>query len=268
MPRESKAGKGDKKSTAENQSKQQEQADMAKSEDQEGQPGDESGNDASKQDSQAGSPKGSKQDSASRQDTNTENSSLLSKVKDAMQNLLSRMKPQPNQSGGQQSSMEQSSKQGSGQQNGSKQQSAKNGQQQSSGQQAGEQEGQSGDQAENSQDPQGKGTGKNDSQQASKQPGSGVGSQDGDKSIRQAEQLAAMGKISEIIGKRAANISGETTMEVQNTSQVLHTPYAQRGAQHSQGGAEINRDEVPVALEGYVEQYFEQVRRQAPPAKK
>ena len=268
VPRESKAGKGDKKSTAENQSKQQEQADMAKSEDQEGQPGDESGNDASKQNSQAGTPKGSKQDSASRQDTNTENSSLLSKVKDAMQNLLSRMKPQPNQSGGQQSSMEQSSKQGSGQQNGSKQQSAKNGQQQSSGQQAGEQEGQSGDQAENSQDPQGKGTGKNDSQQASKQPGSGVGSQDGDKSIRQAEQLAAMGKISEIIGKRAANISGETTMEVQNTSQVLHTPYAQRGAQHSQGGAEINRDEVPVALEGYVEQYFEQVRRQAPPAKK
>ena len=268
VPRESKAGKGDKKSTAENQSKQQEQADMAKSEDQEGQPGDESGNDASKQDSHAGTPKGSKQDSASRQDTNTENSSLLSKVKDAMQNLLSRMKPQPNQSGGQQSSMEQSSKQGSGQQNGSKQQSAKNGQQQSSGQQAGEQEGQSGDQAENSQDPQGKGTGKNDSQQASKQPGSGVGSQDGDKSIRQAEQLAAMGKISEIIGKRAANISGETTMEVQNTSQVLHTPYAQRGAQHSQGGAEINRDEVPVALEGYVEQYFEQVRRQAPPAKK
>ncbi len=268
LPRESKAGKGDKKSTAENQSKQQEQADVAKSEDQEGQPGDESGNDASKQNSQAGTPKGSKQDSASRQDTNTENSSLLSKVKDAMQNLLSRMKPQPNQSGGQQSSMEQSSKQGSGQQNGSKQQSAKNGQQQSSGQQAGEQEGQSGDQAENSQDPQGKGTGKNDSQQASKQPGSGVGSQDGDKSIRQAEQLAAMGKISEIIGKRAANISGETTMEVQNTSQVLHTPYAQRGAQHSQGGAEINRDEVPVALEGYVEQYFEQVRRQAPPAKK
>ena len=157
VPRESKAGKGDKKSTAENQSKQQEQADMAKSEDQEGQPGDESGNDASKQDSHAGTPKGSKQDSASRQDTNTENSSLLSKVKDAMQNLLSRMKPQPNQSGGQQSSMEQSSKQGSGQQNGSKQQSAKNGQQQSSGQQAGEQEGQSGDQAENSQDPQGKG---------------------------------------------------------------------------------------------------------------
>jgi hypothetical protein len=268
LPRDSQTGKGDKKNSAENQSKQQEQADRSKSEDQEGQPGDESADDASQQGGKASNPKGSKQDSASRQDTNSENSSLLSKVKDAMQNLLSRMKPQSNQSGGQQSSTEQSSKQGNGQQSGSKQQSAKNGQQQSSGQQAGDQEGQSGDQAENSQDPQGKGTGKNDSQQASKQPGSGVGSQDGDKSIRQAEQLAAMGKISEIIGKRAANISGETTVEVQSTSQALHTPYAQRGAQHSQGGAEINRDEVPVALQGYVEQYFEQVRRQAPPAKK
>ncbi len=267
LPRDSQAGKGDKKSSAENQSNQ-EQADRSKSEDQDGQPGDESGEDASQQSSKAGNPKGSRQDSASRQDTNSDNSSLLSKVKDAMQNLLSRMKPQSNQSGGQQPSTEQSSKQGNGQQSGSKQQSAKNGQQQSSGQQAGEQEGQSGDQAENSPDPQGKGTGKNDSQQASKQPGSGVGSQDGDKSIRQAEQLAAMGKISEIIGKRASNISGETTVEVQSTSQALHTPYAQRGSQHSQGGAEINRDEVPVALQGYVEQYFEQVRRQPPAAKK
>ncbi len=184
-----------------------------------------------------------------------------------MQNLLSRMKQQPAQSGNQQSSMEQNSKQGKGQQAG-KQESANKGQQQSAGQKDGEQEGQAGDQAEQSQDSQGKGTGKNNSEQASKQAGSGVGSQNGDKSIRQAQQLAAMGKISEIIGKRAANISGETTVEVQNSNQVLHTPYAQRGAEHTQGGTEIHRDEVPVALQGFVEEYFEQLRRQAPPAKK
>jgi hypothetical protein len=35
----------------------------------------------------------------------------------------------------------------------------------------------------------------------------------------------------------------------------------QRGAQHSQSGAEIDRDAVPVALQSYVERYFEQVRK-------
>ena len=76
-----------------------------------------------------------------------------------------------------------------------------------------------------------------------------------------------MGKISEILGKRSANITGETTVEVQSTSQQLRTQYAQRSAQHSQGGAEISRDEVPVALQSYVEQYFEQIRKQQPPKK-
>jgi hypothetical protein len=71
-----------------------------------------------------------------------------------------------------------------------------------------------------------------------------------------------MGKISEIIGKRAQNVSGETTLEVQSTSQALKTPYANRGAQHTQNGTEISRDEIPVAPQSYVEQYFEQVRKQ------
>ncbi len=76
-----------------------------------------------------------------------------------------------------------------------------------------------------------------------------------------------MGKIREIFGKRPAMISGESTMEVQSTSQQLRTPYAQRGAQHTQGGAEIHRDEVPVALQAFVAQYFEQVRKPAPAKK-
>jgi len=211
---------------------------------------------------------GNKQDA-----NNGDNSSLMSKMKDAVQNMLSRLKPQQgNQGSQQQSGAEQAQKQpGNNKQNGGKQQqNAKNGQQQGD-QQGDAQEGQSDDESKNQQDQQGKGAGKSDSHQASKQPGSGIGSQDGDKSIKQAEQLAAMGKISEILGKRSANISGESTVEVQNTSQTLKTQYVQRGAQHTQGGAEINRDEVPVALQSYVEQYFEQVRKQAPtaaPAKK
>jgi hypothetical protein len=184
--------------------------------------------------------------SGNKQDANSgDNSSLLSKVKDAVQNLLSKVKPQQGSQGSQQQAADQGQKQ-----------------------QGEAQDGQPGDEAKNSQDQQGKGAGKSDTQQSSKQPGSGIGSQDGDKSIKQAEQLAAMGKISEILGKRSANITGESTVEVQNTSQQLKTQYVQRGAQHSQGGAEISRDEIPVALQSYVEQYFEQVRKQAPAVKK
>jgi hypothetical protein len=250
----------------------------AKKQDQEGQQTDgdqqdsdeRNGNNADSDSSQQGNGKQDSKQSSSKQDANnaSDSNSLMSKVKDAVQNLLSRMKPQQNQSAGQQQSGEQNSQQGKGQQNGGKQQSAKNGQQQNGQQQSDAQEGQNGDQSQNSQDPQGKGTGNSDAKQASKQPGSGIGSQDGDKAIRQAEQLAAMGKISELIGKRAQNISGETTVEVKSTSQVLKTPYAQRGVQHSQSGGEISRDEIPVALQAYVENYFEQVRKQAPPPKK
>jgi hypothetical protein len=218
-----------------------------------------SGQQNSKQDGKEGN---SKQDPGNNGDNNN---SLMSKVKDAVQNLLSKMKPQ-NQSGGQQQSSEQNSQQGKGQQQGGKQQSAKNGQQQGGEQASDSQEGQEGDQAQNGQDQDGKGTGNSDSKQASKQPGSGVGSQDGDKKLKQAEQLAAMGKISEIIGKRAQTISGETMIEVQNTQQQLRTQYSNRAVQHTQAGAEISRDEIPVSLQSYVESYFDAVRKSAPAA--
>jgi hypothetical protein len=220
-------------------------------------------NGSGEQDGKKDGKEGNSKDASNSADNNN---SLMSKVKDAVQNLLSRMKPQQNQ-GGQQQSGEQSGKQqGKGQQQGAKQQSAKNGQQQGGEQQSEGQDGQSGEPAENAQDQQGKGTGNSDSKQASKQPGSGVGSQDGDKKLKNAEQLAAMGKISEIIGKRSQTISGETTVEVQNTRQQLRTQYANRAVQHTQAGAEIGRDEIPVALQSYVESYFEQVRKAAPGA--
>jgi hypothetical protein len=206
---------------------------------------------------------------AARQDANGsgQKSSLMSKVKDAVQNLLSRVKPQTGSAGARQQAAIDQNRQGKQQQGGGAQQGAKDGRQNSGGQQGDSPEDQGGQQAQNSQDPQGKGTGKSDSQQASKQPGSGIGSQDGAKDVRQAEQLAAMGKISEIIGKRSANIIGEATVEVESGNQQLQTPYAQRRALHSEGGTEISRDEVPVALQAYVQQYFEQVRKQSPPKK-
>ncbi|MCL4401990.1 MAG: hypothetical protein M1436_04910 [Acidobacteria bacterium] len=193
------------------------------------------------------------------------NSSLLSKFKDAMQNLLSRMKPQPaGASGGQpQMARNQNSRQNS-QQAGNKSQGQQGGQK--SGQEGESQDGQSGQEGQTAQNAQGRGNGDNGEQQSSNQPGSGIGKQDGNKDPKLAEQLAAMGKLSEIIGKRSANVSGEVTVEVQSSTQQLQTPYSQRNAAHGEAGTEISRDEVPAALQAYVQQYFEQVRKQAPPS--
>jgi hypothetical protein len=250
MPTQKPGEQGDNDMASDDSDSQGEGAASQNSEEgQDGQQGDSKGGQSDKQN-------GDKQDAKNA----SESSSLMSKMKDAFQNLLSKAKPQQNQQGSPQQGKDQKAAQGKSQQ-GSKQ-NGKDSQQQKGGQQGDAQEGEDGQEAKNSENAQqGKGQGKSDSQQSSKQPGSGIGSQDGDKAIRNAEQLAAMGKISEIVGKRAATISGEATVEVQTTNQQLHTPYAQKGAEHTQAGAQISRDEVPVALQPYVQQYFEQVRK-------
>jgi hypothetical protein len=189
-------------------------------------------------------------------------SSLLSKMKDAMSNLLSKAKPQSGQQAGKKESGSQGQQQQkaqSQQQNGEKgsQQNQQGESQDSADSQQGEQPGDS----DNQQDSQGKGSGKNSDKQASSQPGSGIGKQDGAKEIAAAQQQAAMGKLSEIIGKRSANVSGEMMLDVQSGPQQLRTQYSKSGASHAASSGEISRDEVPVALQGYVQQYFDQVRK-------
>jgi len=191
-------------------------------------------------------------------------SSLLSKVKEAMQNLLSSMKQQPagaNSQQQQQNQSAQNSKQ-KGQQNAGKQ-SQKG--EKTSGQAGGEEQdpdlSSESQQAENA---PGKG---DDSKPSNKQPGGGIGTRDGSKDVKAAEQLAAMGKITQIIGKRSATLSGEATVEVQSTVQQLRTAYSDRTAEHADAGGDIGRDEIPVALESYVKRYFDQVRNQPAPKK-
>jgi hypothetical protein len=182
-----------------------------------------------------------------------------------MKNLLSRLNLQPPHSSDEESSTAQSGKTGRGKsKDGKENAAAKSSQKQDGGEQDDAQSGEADQNAMAAQNGEAKGSGKSDSNQPSKQPGSGIGSNDGAKDVKLAERLAAMGKIAEILGKRSANLTGEATVEVQSTTQELHTPYAQRRAEHSESGAEIGRDEVPVALESYVEQYFEQVRKPAP----
>lgn len=193
-------------------------------------------------------------------------SGLLSKMKEAMQNLLSSMKQQPSGSNSQSSPQSNQAAQ-NGKQKG----------QQKAGKPAQEGEKQSGEAGGEQADPDlssesqqadnapGKG---DDAKPSNKQPGGGIGSRDGSKDVKEAEQLAAMGKITQIIGKRSAALSGEATVEVQSTVQQLRTAYSDRSAQHADAGSEIGRDEIPAALESYVQQYFEQVRKEPAGSKK
>ncbi len=202
-----------------------------------------------------------KQQAAGKQDANSANqdTSLMNKAKDMFQNLLSSLKPKESPTG------DRKNDSAGNQQKGQQKQQDKNGQPQNKPQSGRQSEDQQGEQGEDQQDSKDPNAGKTDSQQSSKQPGSGSGKQDGEKRIKQAEDQAAMGKLTEVLGKRAATVTGEATVEVQSTNQQLKTAYAPGSAQHGQSGGEVNRDEVPVAMQPFVQEYFKQARKPAPP---
>ena len=100
-----------------------------------------------------------------------------------------------------------------------------------------------------------------DQKSANSQPG--IGHTNGDKGIKDAEQLKAMGKLAEIIGKRSANLTGDITVETSSTNQQLRTQYSGRVGEHADLGGEINRDEIPVMYRDYVREYMQLVHKQA-----
>ena len=210
----------------------------------------------------AGSQKPSKED-----DANNPKSSngLIDKMKEALSSLAAKMRP--NSQGKQQSSEQKSGQEKSGdqQQSGSKEQSNAS-QQASANQEASEQQqsaqGQQGQTQEQSKAGQGKSS-EASSDKSKSDSHSGIGSQDGDKSSKDSDQLKAMGKLAEIIGKRSASATGDVMVENPSGKQRLQTDYSQRQGQHSDLGGEINRDEVPLMYQQYVREYMTQVRRQA-----
>ncbi|MEP7361808.1 MAG: hypothetical protein ABI972_01015 [Acidobacteriota bacterium] len=187
------------------------------------------------------------------------NSSLMDKMRDAMANLLAKMK-MPNQGQPKQGSNPKGA-QGGGEMQG-KQGGQQKGQTQGKGSPTDDSEGaDEGQPSEEAQSGQGKGADKGSEQSQAAQQ-SGMGKQDGEKSIKDAEQAAAMGKISEIFGKRAQNVTGEMMVEVKSSKQQqLRTAYADRANTHREAGSEIHRDEVPLDLQYFVQQYFEKVRK-------
>jgi hypothetical protein len=189
-------------------------------------------------------------------------------MKDAFANMMNKLKmPNPSE-GSQQASNQKGGEKGGADKSGSQQ----NGKQQGKGNEAqagaDAQGDQQSDAAERQANAKGQGGDKSASMQAPPDAKSGVGKADGDKSIKEAEQLQALGKISEILGKRAKDISGEVMVEVNGGNQKLRTQYSNSTAAHGEGGGEIHRDEVPLHHQHYIQQYFEQVRKQTAAAKK
>ena len=246
-----------------------ESAATEKSEGEQGDTESSEGADAATGDSRSDSPDGAKNakqagaPTSGKPDSPEQNSSLVSKLRDAMSNLLSKMR-QPNGSGSQHPSSDgQNTQKAGAQRSGQRQKGASGEGQQQGGQEAADSESQqAGAEGKEGKNSQAQGAGHSADQHGANQPGSGIGRQDGNKDTKLAEQLAAMGKISEIIGKRSASVTGEITVEVPSSQQRLQTPYTQSNATHTDSGGDVSRDEVPEIFQQYVQQYFEQIRKQ------
>jgi hypothetical protein len=220
----------------------------------------------------AGQPQKAPNDAKPSSPQSGENSSLLDKMRDALASMMNKLNIQQKQGEGQQQQQAKNQTQGQPSGNARQQQAQKGmqskGQPSADQQQAANQgEGQEQDMQESdpSQAAQGKPGERNSAQAANQENKSGMGKQDGSKDVKLAEQMAAMGKISEIIGKRNEKLQGEIMIEVNSSKQALRTQYSNRAAQHTDSGGEIHRDEVPLALQGYVQQYFEEIRKTPPP---
>ncbi len=185
-----------------------------------------------------------------------ENNSLLDKLKDAMSNMMSKKDGQGDkQQSGQQNQSGKNDK-GTGEKS-----SSQKGAQQDGKTQSGQENSEDAGDAQKGEQAQGQASDKAGDQKP--QAGSGKGSQDGAKDIRAAEQLKAMGKLSEILGKRAQSVSGETSIEVESGSQTLRTAYKDQATAHGAAESEVTRDEIPLDRQSFVQQYFQQVHKPA-----
>ena len=201
------------------------------------------------------------------------NPGVLDKMKDAFANLLNKLGNQQGEKG-QESASEQGQQKGGSQQTASEKGTQGQGKAQGDNQPSPDSQGKDAEGGEQSPGQQQRASQQDGANGANENSKSGMGKSDGDKSIRDAEQMAAMGKISEIFGKRAADMKGEMSVEVPAGKQQLRTAYSTNSATHSGAVADANRNEIPLAYQPYVQRYFEEIRKataaaaaaKAPPA--
>jgi len=192
---------------------------------------------------------------------------LMDRMKDAMSSLMAKMSPSNSSQSTRQTSTHNSAAPDADQnqsQGDQSQMQASSSQNSRSNADAQSKNGQTGRATEMSQLPQSQ-SARASNREAGNQSKSGVGSQNGTKALKDAEELQAMGKLAEIIGKRSKDVTGEMMVEAPSGQQQLRTAYSDRVGRHSDTGGEINRDEVPLIFQQYVREYMERVHRQPPP---
>ena len=189
---------------------------------------------------------------------NKESDGLMDKLKEAFENMLSKLNMDEQQGG-------QPSEQGSESQ--SEQASETPGQgQEAAGSETGEEGSQAeseGGQADAASDQISMEEG--DSESSEQQSDTSIataGSGEGSKELREAEQAEVMGELSELYQQRAEEITGEFMIETESAQQTARTPYAPRQSGHLDRGAALSRDEIPLAYRAYIKEYFKQVRQE------
>lgn len=191
---------------------------------------------------------------------------LMNRMKDAMSSLMAKMKPASSSKSSSQSTArsaaapDQDLAQTEGDQSQSQTSASQNSQNTPNAQSKGDEHGQAVEMPQ----PAASESSRNSPHPGGNQSKSGVGKQDGSKSLKEAEELRAMGKLAEIIGKRSQDVSGEAMVETPSGKQRLKTGYTGEVGQHSDKGGEIDRDEVPLEFQQYVREYMARVHRQGP----
>ncbi len=209
-------------------------------------------------DGKAGDKDGQQKEGQDKSGKSGENSSMLDKLKDALSDVMNKLKNSGDNAKSSQNKQQQQKQQSD---SGQKGQASK------------EKTQDPGSQATPDSNPDGDKSPADDAKDASQEgkpsnqdAGNGAGKQDGDKTAKEAKMLEAMGKVSELIGKRSATVTGEVMVEVGSTKQELKTAWSQQKANHTEAGSEIQRDEVPLMDQPYVEKYFEEIRKMPAPS--
>ncbi len=206
---------------------------------------------------------GSNQDSSSNSNQSAagaEANSMLSKLREAMNNMLSKLQQKPQGNGKQQG------QQGSPSNAGEQQEGKGEGQKGSGQPQPGGEQGAEGEGAESDQQATGQGASAKSGAKASDggqkgSSGDGAGQQEGDKAIQDALQQEALGKLTELYGRRAQNVTGEVTVEAQSGKQSLRTPLSAKQGDHRDAGGQVSRDEIPLAYQAYIKEYYSKIRQ-------
>ena len=189
-------------------------------------------------------------------DWSEESNNLLDRLQNAFKNMMENMGMEPPQT-----AQGQEEQQGQGEQPPEGQQGQAHAE---AGSQASDAEMEGGEPGEGEPQQTAQGQGSSDTNEAGNQgeAASASGSAEGSKELAEhaAEQQAAMDALEEFYLKRADEIQGEIMVETTETEQTAQTPYRDVAGRHADRGGDVSRDEIPLAYQRYIENYFRNLR--------